>query len=64
MSLYEGLCELPQFNPDLNGEAVPQSVKDWRWSLRAADGHVEKPVTLFLNRTFLPREASDLLFPC
>jgi len=40
VSLYEGLGDLPHFNQDLDGEAVPQSVKDWRSSLRAADGLV------------------------
>jgi NAD(P)H-dependent FMN reductase len=40
MSLYDGLGELPHFNPDLDGETAPQSVTDWRSSLRAADGLV------------------------
>lgn len=40
VSLYNGLGDLPHFNPDLDGETAPQSVKDWRSCLRAADGLV------------------------
>lgn len=36
--LYEGLGELPHFNPDLNDENVLLAVADWRAHLRAADG--------------------------
>jgi NAD(P)H-dependent FMN reductase len=40
VSLYEGLGNLPHFNPDLDGETVSPAVKDWRSKLRASDGVV------------------------
>ena len=40
VSLYDGLGDLPHFNPDLDGEAVPRAVEDWRSKLRASDGVV------------------------
>ncbi len=38
ISIYEKLSELPYFNPDLDNETVPVSVKDWRDRLQNADG--------------------------
>ena len=38
ISIYEGLGDLPPFNPDLDNEAVPVAVKDWRDRLQTADG--------------------------
>lgn len=36
--IYEGLAALPHFNPDLDNEAVPQQVANFRRQLSAADG--------------------------
>src|SRR6185437_8570765 len=38
--LYDGLGDLPHFNPDLDGETVAPAVSDWRSKLRDADGVV------------------------
>ncbi len=38
ISIYEGIGELPHFNPDLDGDRVLVSVRDWRSQLQAADG--------------------------
>ena len=40
VALYDRLGDLPHFNPDLDGEAVPPVVEDWRSRLRASDGVV------------------------
>ena len=40
VSLFDGLGDLPHFNPDLDGDAVTHAVKDWRSRLLAADGVV------------------------
>jgi len=40
ISLYDGLGDLPHFNPDLDGEAISPAVKAWRTSLQAAEGIV------------------------
>ena len=40
MVLYEGLGDLPHFNPDLDGETVPPAVRDWRARLLDSDGVV------------------------
>ena len=40
ITLYDGLSQLPQFNPDLDDETVRRPCNDWRASLRAADGVV------------------------
>jgi chromate reductase len=40
VTLYERLGDLPQFNPDLDGETVSTAVKDLRSRLQAADGVV------------------------
>lgn len=40
IALYDGLGDLPHFNPDLDGEAVSPFVKEWRSALRGADGVV------------------------
>lgn len=37
LTLYNGLGELPHFNPDLDGETPPLPVAAWRAQLRAAD---------------------------
>ncbi|HYL41770.1 MAG TPA: NADPH-dependent FMN reductase [Ktedonobacteraceae bacterium] len=36
--MYDGLADLPHFNPDLDGDHSPPSVKDLRGQLQAADG--------------------------
>jgi chromate reductase len=36
--LYEGLGDLPHFNPDLDGATVPQAVSVWRSKIRDTDG--------------------------
>ncbi|UJF33530.1 NADPH-dependent FMN reductase [Paenibacillus hexagrammi] len=36
--VFDGLGELPHFNPDLDGELSPQTVKQFRSELQAADG--------------------------
>ncbi len=36
--IYEGIGDLPHFNPDLDGDAALPSVADFRAQLRAADG--------------------------
>ena len=38
IALYDGLAELPHFNPDLDGDVAPPSVANFRRQLRAADG--------------------------
>ncbi len=38
--LYDGLGDLPHFNPDLDGETVAPAVSGWRAKLRDADGVV------------------------
>jgi len=39
VTLYEGLADLPHFNPDLDDEAnPPPQVREFRDALRAADG--------------------------
>lgn len=38
LSLYEGLGDLPHFNPDLDNDSVSQAVKDWRNQLFASHG--------------------------
>jgi chromate reductase, NAD(P)H dehydrogenase (quinone) len=38
--LYEGLGELPHFNPDIEGATVSPAVSVWRSKLRDADGVV------------------------
>lgn len=38
--LYDGLADLPHFNPDLDGETVAPAVSGWRSKLRDADGVV------------------------
>jgi chromate reductase len=41
VTLYEGLADLPHFNPDLDDEAeAPRRVRELRDALRAADGLV------------------------
>lgn len=40
VALYDGLGDLPHFNPDLDGETAPPAVKDWRARLQASDGVV------------------------
>jgi chromate reductase len=37
ISLYEGLGDLPHYNPDLDGEVPPPAVADFRAQLRRAD---------------------------
>ncbi|WP_282938266.1 NADPH-dependent FMN reductase [Paenibacillus sp. RC67] len=38
IQLFEGIGELPHFNPDLDGDEPPASVIEWRKSLQEADG--------------------------
>jgi len=38
VSVYEGLATLPHFNPDLDNEAAPPPVVDFRSQLQASDG--------------------------
>ena len=40
ISLWDGLGDLPHFNPDINDGALPQAVKLWRSKLKTADGVV------------------------
>jgi chromate reductase, NAD(P)H dehydrogenase (quinone) len=35
--IYEGLGDLPHFNPDLDGKNPPQSVFEWRYQVGLAD---------------------------
>jgi NAD(P)H-dependent FMN reductase len=37
-TVFDGLSELPHFNPDLDTESVPHEVTDFRKQLREADG--------------------------
>jgi chromate reductase len=37
-TIFDGLLELPHFNPDLDNENVPQRVVDFRRQLKEADG--------------------------
>lgn len=36
--IFEGLSDLPHFNPDLDNETVPEKVTDFRRQLREAEG--------------------------
>jgi len=38
IEIWEGLGELPHFNPDLDGDEPPSVVREFRDLLRAADG--------------------------
>lgn len=38
IELFDGLGDLPHFNPDLDVEPAPQAVAMWREKIRAADG--------------------------
>ena len=38
ISIYEGIGELPHFNPDLDGDLAPLSVQTWRTQIQEADG--------------------------
>jgi len=38
ITIFDGLSELPHFNPDLDNKNVPQQVTDFRQQLREADG--------------------------
>lgn len=38
ITIFDGLLNLPHFNPDLDNESVPWEVKDFRTQLREADG--------------------------
>ncbi|MEW9699342.1 NADPH-dependent FMN reductase [Paenibacillus sp. SI8] len=38
VTLYEGIGELPHFNPDIDGDESPAAVTAWRQQLKAADG--------------------------
>lgn len=38
LSIYDGMCELPHFNPELDDELAIAAVQDWRTQLQAADG--------------------------
>ncbi|MBD2771347.1 NAD(P)H-dependent oxidoreductase [Iningainema sp. BLCCT55] len=38
ISLYEKLGELPHFNPELDSDNLPASVKDWRTQLKESNG--------------------------
>ncbi len=38
LTIFEGLSQLPHFNPDLDNDEVAQEVKNFRQQLRAADG--------------------------
>jgi chromate reductase, NAD(P)H dehydrogenase (quinone) len=37
MSIYRGLAEIPPFNPDLDGDNVPEAVTRFRAALQACD---------------------------
>src|SRR5690348_2511875 len=38
ISIFEGLDNIPHFNPDLDNENPPESVKNFRKQLKGADG--------------------------
>ncbi|NQX67918.1 NAD(P)H-dependent oxidoreductase [Paenibacillus alba] len=38
LSVFEGIGNLPHFNPDLDGDEPPTAVQAWRKALQAADG--------------------------
>lgn len=38
ISIYEKLGELPHFNPELDGDNIPATVKDWRTRLKESHG--------------------------
>jgi len=38
LTIFEGLTEIPHFNPDLDNETPPETVKSFRKQLREADG--------------------------
>jgi NAD(P)H-dependent FMN reductase len=38
ITLYDGIGDLPHFNPDLDVEPAPPSVAAWRAAIRSADG--------------------------
>jgi chromate reductase len=37
-TFYSGLGDLPHFNPDIDNDIPPASVRNWREQLRASDG--------------------------
>jgi chromate reductase len=38
INIFDGLSDLPHFNPDMDNENTPQKVMDFRKQLREADG--------------------------
>jgi NAD(P)H-dependent FMN reductase len=38
ISIFEGLADIPHFNPDLDNESPPEAVKNFRNQLKDADG--------------------------
>ncbi|MBR8838123.1 MAG: NAD(P)H-dependent oxidoreductase [Stigonema ocellatum SAG 48.90 = DSM 106950] len=36
--IYDGLGNLPHFNPELDTDNAPNAVQDWRFEIHAADG--------------------------
>jgi chromate reductase, NAD(P)H dehydrogenase (quinone) len=38
VKIYEGIGELPHFNPDIDGDESPAAVQAWREQLKWADG--------------------------
>jgi NAD(P)H-dependent FMN reductase len=38
IEIFEGLAEIPHFNPDLDNESPPETVKNFRKKLKEADG--------------------------
>lgn len=38
ISIYDGLGDLPHFNPEIDGDNVLAAVKDWRTRLQESDG--------------------------
>ncbi|NJR32237.1 MAG: NAD(P)H-dependent oxidoreductase, partial [Chamaesiphon sp. CSU_1_12] len=38
LSIYDGIGNLPHFNPELDDELAIAAVQDWRTQIQAADG--------------------------
>lgn len=38
LTIYKGLADLPHFTPELDGDTLPTSVRDWRAVLEKCDG--------------------------
>ena len=51
--LFDGLRELPHFNPDIEATGLPESVTQWRLALTASDAVlIASPETVSVCRVY------------